>query len=92
MSIKSLLKKWFGGAEETIETVIETKVEPIVKAVVKAEIDKIDVDKATKAIETRLAEIATEKKVTAKEIKAKVKKTTKTADKPAKATRKKTDT
>ena len=87
MSIKSLLKKWFGKAEETIET----KVEPIVKAVVKAEIDKIDVDKATKAIETRLAEIATDKKVTAKEIKAKVKKTTKTADKPAKATRKKTD-
>lgn len=75
MSIKSLLKKWFGKSEETIETIIETKVEPIVKNVVKAEIAKIDVDKATKEIENRLAEIATEKKLTAKEIKAKVKKT-----------------
>jgi hypothetical protein len=96
MSIKSFFKKLFGKAEKKVETtiditpnfdsdkisVVETKAEPVV----------VDVEKETKAIETRLAEIAEEKKaekVTAKEIKAKVKKTPevktdKSVDKPVK--------
>ena len=78
MSIKSFFKKLFGIAKKEVET----KVEPAVEAYVKQKIQEIDVEKATKAIETRLAEIATEKKVTAKDIKAKVKKTPDTTDKP----------
>ena len=69
--------------KKEVEIVVETKVEPAVEAYVKQKIQEIDVEKATKAIETRLAEIATEKKVTAKEIKAKVKKTPDTTEKPA---------
>lgn len=84
MSIKSFFKKLFGVAKKEVET----KVEPVVEAYVKQKIQEIDVEKATKAIETRLAEIAEEKKseakVTAKEIKAKVKKTPEVkAEKPA---------
>ena len=83
MNIKSFFKKLFGIAKKEVEIVVETKVEPAVEAYVKQKIQEIDVEKATKAIETRLAEIATEKKVTAKEIKAKVKKTPDTTEKPA---------
>jgi hypothetical protein len=82
MNILSFFKKLFGIAKKEVEIVVETKVEPAVEAYVKQKIQEIDVEKATKAIETRLAEIATEKKVTAKEIKAKVK-TPDTTDKPA---------
>ena len=73
MCILSFFKKLFGIAKKEVKIVVETKVEPAVEAYVKQKIQEIDVEKATKAIETRLAEIATEKKVTAKEIKAKVK-------------------
>jgi predicted RNA-binding protein Jag len=88
MNIKSFFKKLFGIAKKEVEVVVETKVEPAVEAFVKQKIQEIDVEKATKAIETRLAEIAEEKKaeakVTAKEIKAKVKKTPEVkAEKPA---------
>lgn len=94
MGIWNTIKGWFGVAEKEIEATVEAKVvEPAIEKI-KEEIAKIDVEAATKAIETRLAEIAEEKKtVTAKEIKAKVKKTSepkaaKTATpkaKPAKA-------
>ena len=87
MSIWSTIKRWFGVAEKEVKTVVETKVEPVVTDYIKHKIQEIDVEKATKAIETRLAEIAEEKKaeakVTAKEIKAKVKKAV-TEEKPAK--------
>jgi hypothetical protein len=74
MNIKSFFKKLFGIAKKDIEVVVETKVEPA-ETYVKQKIQEIDVEKATKAIETRLAEIAEDKKaVTAKDIKAKVKK------------------
>ena len=66
MSIKSFFKKLFGMAKKEVETVVETKVEPAVEAYVKQKIQEIDVEKATKAIETRLAEIAEEKKAEAK--------------------------
>ena len=75
MSIRSLFKKLFGVTKKEVETIVETKVEPAVESYVKQKIKEIDVEKATKAIEIRLAEISEEKKakVTAKEIKAKVK-------------------
>ena len=97
MSILSFFKKLFGIAKKEVKIVVETKVEPAVEAYVKQKIQEIDVEKATKAIETRLAEIATEKKVTAKEIKAKVKtpdtaKPVKAKSTKTKATTEKTET
>jgi len=89
MSILSFFKNLFGKKEEAI--VIAEK--PVVK-VVKTETPKVEapkvekakVEEATKVIENRLAEIAAEKKVTAKDIKSKAKtdvKTEKTVAKPA---------
>jgi hypothetical protein len=84
MSILSFFKNLFGNKEEAI--VIAEK--PVVK-VEKTEAPKVEkakVEEATKVIENRLAEIAAEKKVTAKDIKSKAKtdvKTEKTVAKPA---------
>ena len=65
------LISWFKGLFGSKETVAEviTKVEEV--AEVKSE---VVVETPTKAIEERLAEVAKEEKVTAKEIKAKVRK------------------
>ena len=84
MSILSFFKNLFGNKEEAI--VIAEK--PVV-TVVKTEAPKVEkakVEEATKVIENRLAEIAAEKKVTAKDIKSKAKtdvKTEKPVAKPA---------
>ena len=84
MSILSFFKNLFGNKEEAI--VIAEK--PVVK-VEKTEAPKVEkakVEEATKVIENRLAEIAAEKKVTAKDIKSKAKtdvKTEKTVVNPA---------
>ena len=78
MSIWSTIKSWFSNTEvvEKVETA------PVVTPV-KEEVKQVVDNKATKEIETRLAEVA-EEKVTAKEIKAKVKKTSELkAEKPA---------
>ena len=52
MNIKSFFKKLFGIAIKEVEVVVDTKVEPAVEAYVKQKIQEIDVEKATKAIET----------------------------------------
>lgn len=83
MGIWNTIKNWFNSNKTEVKPVVEKVVEKAQEKaieVVTEEITKIDVDAATKAIETRLAEIA-EEKVTAKEIKAKVKKTEQKSDK-----------
>lgn len=73
MSILSFFKKLFGGSEEVNQAPVAEATE--VKKEVKPEAPKAPVksEEQTQKIEKRLAEVSTEKKVTAKEIKAKVK-------------------
>jgi len=82
MSIWNTIKGWFKKAEKEVEvTPIKEEAKPVVV--------KSDVELATQAIETRLAEKSEEKKVTAKEIKAKVKPSTEKKAEAKPATEKK---
>jgi hypothetical protein len=88
MSILSFFKNLFGNKEEAIVIAEKpvVKVEKTEAPKVEAKVEKAKVEEATKVIENRLAEIAAEKKVTAKDIKSKAKtdvKTEKTVAKPA---------
>ena len=71
MSILSFFKNLFGKTEEVTVTIKATE-KPIVESAPKVEKQKeSSKEESTKVIENRLAEIAAEKKVTAKDIKAK---------------------
>ena len=76
MSILSFFKNLFGNKEEAI--VIAEKPVAKVEKTEAPKVEKAKVEEATKVIENRLAEIAAEKKVTAKDIKSKAKTDVKT--------------